>query len=125
MIWDFMLKYYEGCEIVYGVCCSRKIDIFFKCMIVLGFYCFMNKFGIKLIYNYVDFCLMNKRLFEEFVCYLEVNLFLRGIVFMIGFRLVEVLYDCKECFVGKMKYLLKKMLLFVFNGIILFSVVLI
>lgn len=82
----------------------------------------MNKLGIKLIYNHADFRLMNKRSLEELERYPESNLFLRGIVPMIGFKSAEVLYDRKERFDGKTKYPLKKMLSFAFNGITSFSV---
>ncbi|MGP9037690.1 glycosyltransferase family 2 protein [Bacillus stercoris] len=122
VIRDFMLKYHEGCEIVYGVRRSRKTDTFFKRTTALGFYRLMNKLGIKLIYNHADFRLMNNRSLEELERYPEANLFLRGIVPMIGFKSAEVLYDRKERFAGKTKYPLKKMLSFAFNGITSFSV---
>lgn len=75
VIRDFMLKYHEGREIVYGVRRSRKTDTFFKRTTALGFYRLMNKLGIKLIYNHADFRLMNKRSLEELERYPEANLF--------------------------------------------------
>ncbi|MCY8916932.1 glycosyltransferase family 2 protein [Bacillus atrophaeus] len=122
VIREFILKFHEGCEIVYGVRRSRKTDTFFKRTTALGFYRLMNKLGIQLIYNHADFRLMNKRSLEELGRYPEANLFLRGIVPMIGFRSAKVMYDRKERVSGETKYPLKKMLSFAFNGITSFSV---
>ncbi|MBJ7895770.1 glycosyltransferase family 2 protein [Bacillus atrophaeus] len=122
VIREFILKFHEGCEIVYGVRRSRKTDTFFKRTTALGFYRLMNKLGIQLIYNHADFRLMNKRSLEELGRYPEANLFLRGIVPMIGFRSAKVMYDRKERIAGETKYPLKKMLSFAFNGITSFSV---
>ncbi|MCG8395529.1 glycosyltransferase family 2 protein [Bacillus atrophaeus] len=122
VIREFILKFHEGCEIVYGVRRSRKTDTFFKRTTALGFYRLMNKLGIQLIYNHADFRLMNKRSLEELGRYPEANLFLRGIVPMIGFRSAKVMYDRKERVAGETKYPLKKMLSFAFNGITSFSV---
>ncbi|MED4804893.1 glycosyltransferase family 2 protein [Bacillus atrophaeus] len=122
VIREFILKFHEGCEIVYGVRRSRKTDTFFKRTTALGFYRLMNKLGIQLIYNHADFRLMNKRSLEELGRYPEANLFLRGIVPMIGFRSAKVMYDRKERVAGETKYPLKKMLSFAFSGITSFSV---
>ncbi|MCY8516329.1 glycosyltransferase family 2 protein [Bacillus atrophaeus] len=122
VIREFILKFHEGCEIVYGVRRSRKTDTFFKRTTALGFYRLMNKLGIQLIYNHADFRLMNKRSLEELGRYPEANLFLRGIVPMIGFKSAKVMYDRKERVAGETKYPLKKMLSFAFNGITSFSV---
>ncbi|ARW06420.1 glycosyltransferase family 2 protein [Bacillus atrophaeus] len=122
VIREFILKFHEGYEIVYGVRRSRKTDTFFKRTTALGFYRLMNKLGIQLIYNHADFRLMNKRSLEELGRYPEANLFLRGIVPMIGFRSEKVMYDRKERVAGETKYPLKKMLSFAFNGITSFSV---
>lgn len=122
VIREFILKFHEGCEIVYGVRRSRKTDTFFKRTTALGFYRLMNKLGIQLIYNHADFRLMNKRSLDELGRYPEANLFLRGIVPMIGFKSAKVMYDRKERVAGETKYPLKKMLSFAFNGITSFSV---
>lgn len=122
VIREFVLKYIEGHEIVYGVRRSRKTDTYFKRTTAQGFYKFMNKLGINLVYNHADFRLMSSRAVSELSRYKEANLFLRGIVPMIGFKTTEVLYDRKERFAGQTKYPLKKMLSFAFNGITSFSV---
>jgi polyisoprenyl-phosphate glycosyltransferase len=122
VIRDFILHYHEGYEIVYGVRRCRQTDTFFKRATALGFYRFMNKLGIKLVYNHADYRLMSKRALEELSRFKEANLFLRGIIPMIGFKSTEVMYDRKERFAGETKYPLKKMLSFAFDGITSFSV---
>ncbi|ALC82397.1 MULTISPECIES: glycosyltransferase family 2 protein [Bacillus] len=122
VIRDFIEKYKEGYEIVYGVRRSRQTDTFFKRTTALGYYSLMNKLGIQLIYNHADYRLMSKRALEELGRYREANLFLRGIVPMIGLRSTKVLYDRKERVAGETKYPLKKMLSFAFKGITSFSV---
>ncbi|WP_176586592.1 glycosyltransferase family 2 protein [Priestia megaterium] len=123
VIRSFLLKYHEGDEIVYGVRDSRETDTFFKRNTALCFYRLMQKLNINLIYNHADYRLMSKRAIEELSRYKEANLFLRGIVPLIGFKSSKVTYNRKERLAGETKYPLKKMISFAFNGITSFSVV--
>lgn len=108
VIREFVVKYWEGFDIVYGVRRSRETDTFFKRATAQGFYRLMKKIGIHLVYNHADFRLMSKRALEELSRYGEANVFLRGIVPLLGFRSTEVFYDRKERFAGESKYPLKK-----------------
>lgn len=119
---EFMLKYHEGYEIVYGVRQSRKTDTFFKRNTALGFYKLMKAMGVKITYNHADYRLMSRRALEQLERFKEVNLFLRGLIPLIGFRSTEVYYDRHERFAGESKYPLKKMLAFAFDGITSLSV---
>lgn len=119
---EFIEKFWEGADIVYGVRDKRETDTFFKRNTALGFYKFMGKIGIKLVPNHADFRLMSKRALEELFKYKESNLFLRGIVPRIGYKSAIVYYDRKERLAGESKYPLKKMLAFAFDGITSFSV---
>lgn len=114
---DFVKKYYEGCQIVYGVRKSRKKDSFFKRTTALGFYKLMNIMGVELVYNHADYRLMSRQAINELENYKEVNLFLRGIVPMIGFKTDIVEYDRGERFAGESKYPLGKMIYFALDGI--------
>jgi len=122
VIREFVKKYNEGYDIVYGVRSSREKDTFFKRTTAQGFYKFMHKLGIHLVYNHADFRLMSKRALDELSRFKEANLFLRGIVPLIGFRSTKVYYERKERQAGETKYPLKKMLSFAFDGITSFSV---
>ncbi|WP_027409318.1 glycosyltransferase family 2 protein [Anoxybacteroides tepidamans] len=122
VIREFIVKYWEGFDIVYGVRRSRETDTFFKRATAQGFYRFMRKIGIHLVYNHADFRLMSKRALDELSRYGEANVFLRGIVPLLGFRSTKVFYDRKERFAGESKYPLKKMLAFAFDGMTSFSV---
>ena len=120
---DSMLdKYYNGCDIVYGVRSSRKKDTFFKKHTAQGFYKFMKFMGVDIVYNHADYRLTSKRVLEHFADYKEVNLFLRGIFPLIGFKNDVVYYERAERFAGESKYPLKKMLNFAWDGITSFSV---
>lgn len=123
VIREFMVKYFEGYDIVYGVRKSRDTDTFFKRATAQGFYRFMNKMGVKVVYNHADYRLLSNRALEELSRYPEHNLFLRGIVSLIGLKSSNVYYDRKERFAGVSKYPLKKMLAFAFDGITSFSIV--
>ena len=123
IIRSFILKYHEGDEIVYGVRDSRETDTFFKRNTALCFYRVMQKLNINLIYNHADYRLMSKRAIEELSRYKEADLFLRGIVPLIGFKSSKVTYNRKERLAGETKYPLKKMVSFAFNGLTSFSVV--
>ncbi|QDZ84632.1 glycosyltransferase family 2 protein [Priestia megaterium] len=123
VIRSFLLKYHEGDEIVYGVRDSRETDTFFKRNTAVWFYRLMQKLNINLIYNHADYRLMSKRAIEELSRYKEADLFLRGIVPLIGFKSSNVTYNRKERLAGETKYPLKKMVSFAFNGLTSFSVV--
>lgn len=122
VIRTFMEKYWEGNDIVYGVRDSRDTDTYFKRTTALAFYRFMEKMGIKLVPNHADFRLMSKRAMDELLKYKETNIFLRGLVPLVGFATTKVYYDRKERLAGESKYPLKKMLAFAFDGITSFSV---
>ncbi len=119
---EMLKKYHDGNEIVYGVRSSRKKDSFFKRFTAQSFYEFMNLMGVDIIYNHADYRLTSKRVLDEFKNYKEVNLFLRGIFPLIGFKSDIVYYERNERFAGKSKYPLKKMLNFAWDGITSFSV---
>lgn len=120
---DEMLdKRQNGCEIVYGVRSSRKKDSFFKKTTAEFFYKFMNRMGVKVVYNHADYRLVSKRVLAEFSNFKEVNLFLRGIFPLIGFKSDIVYYERNERYAGESKYPLKKMLNFAWDGISSFSV---
>lgn len=119
---EFIAKYHEGYDIVYGVRDSRSTDTWFKRATAQGFYKLMTRMGVNIHYNHADFRLMSKRTLEELEKFQEVNLFLRGMVPLLGFPSTKVYYDRKERFAGESKYPLKKMLAFAFDGITSFSV---
>lgn len=122
VIRQFVEKFKEGYEIVYGVRRKRESDTFFKRKTAESFYKLMGKMGVNLVYNHADYRLMSKRALEQLERFDEVNLFLRGIVPLIGFSSTSVFYDRKERLAGETKYPLKKMISFAFNGITSFSV---
>lgn len=115
-------KYHEGFDVVYGVRNSRKTDTFFKRFTAQAYYKLLLFMGVDIVYNHADFRLMSKRVLKEMENYKEVNLFLRGIVPMIGFPSTNVYYERHERFAGESKYPLKKMLHFAFDGITSLSV---
>ena len=110
-------KYSEGCDIVYGVRSSRKKDTFFKRVTAEGFYRVMNFLGAETVFNHADYRLMSRRALDGLAEFREVNLFLRGIVPMIGYTVGTVEYERGERFAGESKYPLKKMLSFAMEGI--------
>ena len=114
-------KYYEGNQVVYGVRSARDTDTFFKRFTAEGFYKFMKVMGADVVYNHADFRLMSRRVLQELADFKEVNLFLRGMVPLIGFQSCSVYYERAERFAGESKYPLKKMLAFAINGITSFS----
>lgn len=119
---EFIIKFHEGYEVVYGVRQSRTSDTFFKRSTAQGFYKLMHSMGVNVIYNHADYRLMSKRVLENLAEFKEVNLFLRGLIPLIGFKSTEVYFDRSERFAGESKYPLKKMLSFAFDGITSFSV---
>ncbi|EES51204.1 MULTISPECIES: glycosyltransferase family 2 protein [Clostridium] len=118
----FVEEYYSGSDVVYGVRSSRKTDTFFKRTTALGFYKFMNALGVDVMYNHADYRLMSKRALDGLSQFKEVNLFLRGIVPLIGYKYSVVEYERHERFAGESKYPLKKMLAFALDGITSFSI---
>ena len=119
---QFVEKYYEGCDIVYGVRSARTTDTFFKRFTAEGFYKIINLMGGEVVFNHADYRLMSKRALEELANYKEVNLFLRGIVPMIGFKTDVVTYERHERLAGESKYPLKKMLALAVDGITSLSI---
>lgn len=112
----------ENCDIVYGVRSARKTDTFFKKHTAEGFYKLLSKMGVEVTYNHADYRLMSKRALEALDGFKEVNLFLRGIVPMIGYKSDIVYYERHERLAGESKYPLKKMLAFALEGITSLSV---
>lgn len=118
----FLIKYREGFDIVYGVRDKRETDTFFKRNTALIFYGVMSRLGVKTVPNHADFRLLSRRVLEEFVKYQEENIFLRGMIPLLGFKSTEVYYNRAERFAGESKYPLKKMLNFAIDGITSFSI---
>ncbi|HCA72074.1 MAG TPA: glycosyltransferase [Ruminococcaceae bacterium] len=119
---QFVQKFQEGCDIVYGVRKKRETDTWFKRTTAESFYKLLNRLGAEVVYNHADYRLMSKRALDALSEYKEVNLFLRGIVPLIGYRTDYVYYDRHERFAGESKYPLKKMVSFAMDGITSFSV---
>lgn len=113
----FVEEYRNGADIVYGVRSSREKDTFFKKNTALAFYKIMEKMGVDIVYNHADYRLMSKRALEGLAQFKEVNLFLRGLVPMIGYKTAVVEYNRDKRFAGESKYPLKKMLAFAIDGI--------
>ena len=114
-------EYLDGAEIVYAVRSARKKDSFFKRFTAESFYKFMSKMGVDIIYNHADFRLTSKRVLDSFSKYHEVNLFLRGIFPLIGYKSSIVYYERGEREKGESKYPLSKMVSFAWDGITSFS----
>lgn len=119
---EMVLKYKEGCDIVYGVRSSRKKDTAFKRGTAQGYYKLMALLGVDIVYNHADYRLMSRRALDALEQYGEVNLFLRGIVPQLGFQTGTVYYERGERFAGESKYPLKKMIAFALDGITSFSI---
>lgn len=119
---EMIKKYYDGNEVVYGVRSARKKDTLFKRVTAEGFYKFMQKMGVDIVFNHADYRLTSKRVLDEFSNFSEVNLFLRGMFPLIGFKSDVVYYERNERIAGESKYPLKKMLNFAWDGITSFSV---
>ena len=122
VIEEMIDKYHEGKDIVYGVRNDRTKDSWFKRTTAQGFYKVMDVMGVKTVYNHADFRLMSKRAVEHFSQYGETNLYLRGMMPLIGYETDCVYYERKERVAGESKYPLKKMLALAWNGITSFSV---
>ena len=115
-------KYNEGYDVVYGVRNSRETDTFFKRRTALAFYGLMGNLGVKLVPDSADYRLLSKRATESLLDFKERNLFLRGMVPLVGYDSAKVYYARKERFAGKSKYPLSKMLHFALDGITSFSI---
>lgn len=115
-------RYKSGCDVVYGVRSKRDTDTFFKRFTAEGFYKLLEKLGGEIVYNHADYRLMSNRALKSLLEYKEVNLFLRGIVPMVGFQSDIVEYERSERYAGESKYPLKKMLAFAFEGITSLSI---
>ena len=115
-------EYYDGCEIVYGVRNKRETDTIFKRCTAQGFYKFLNAMGAEVVYNHADYRLVSSRVLQEFANYKEVNLFLRGMFPLVGFKSTSVYYERHERIAGESHYPLRKMLALAFDGITSLSV---
>lgn len=118
----FVEQYYQGSDVVYGVRCSRDTDTFFKRTTALAFYKLMSSLGVDMVYNHADYRLMSKRALEGLNKFREVNLFLRGMVPLVGYKYSIVEYERHERFAGESKYPLKKMIAFALDGITSLSI---
>lgn len=114
--------YWEGCDVVYGVRSSRETDTFFKRTTAQGFYRLMNAMGAEVVYNHADYRLLSSRVLQEFSKFKEVNLFLRGMVPLVGFQSTMVEYARHERLAGESHYPLSKMLSLAVSGITSLSV---
>ena len=119
---EMLKKYNDGCDIVYGVRSARKKDTWFKRVTAESFYKFMKVLGVDIVYNHADYRLTSKRVLDAFADFKEVNLFLRGMFPLVGYKSDVVYYERNERFAGESKYPLKKMLNFAWDGVTSFSV---
>ena len=119
---DMVDAYLDGCEIVYGVRSSRATDSVFKRATAQGFYRLLNAMGAEVVYNHADYRLMSARALREFAKFKEVNLYLRGMVPLVGFKSTSVYYERHERLAGESHYPLKKMVALAFDGITSLSV---
>lgn len=122
VIAEMVRRYKEGYDIVYGVRKERKTDTWFKRETAQAFYRLMNMMGVKTVYNHADYRLMSKRALQQLARFRERNLFLRGLVPLIGYQTTCVYYNRSKRWAGESKYPLKKMLDFAIDGITSFSV---
>lgn len=114
---EMVEQYLKGNEVVYGVRSKRDTDTFFKRFTAEGFYKLLNAMGAEVIYNHADYRLMSARVLDEFAKFGEVNLFLRGMVPLVGFQSTTVYYERHERIAGESHYPLRKMLALAFDGI--------
>ena len=116
-MYGFLKEYGKGADVVYGVRSSRKTDTAFKRTTAQGFYKLMKKLGVDMVYNHADYRLLSKRALQALLSFGEVNMFLRGMVPMLGFNTAQVYYERGERVAGESKYPLKKMIAFAMEGI--------
>ena len=114
--------YLDGCEIVYGVRSNRDSDTFFKRFTAQSYYKFLKFMGVEAVYNHADYRLVSSRVLKEFADFKEVNLFLRGMFPLVGFKSTSVYYERRERMAGKSHYPFRKMLSLAFEGITSLSV---
>ena len=114
--------YLDGCEIVYGVRSKRDTDTFFKRATAQGFYKLLNVMGAEVVYNHADYRLVSSRVLHEFANFKEVNLYLRGMFPLVGFKSTSVYYERHERIAGESHYPLSKMLGLAFDGITSLSI---
>ena len=114
--------YLDGCEVVYGVRSKRETDTFFKRFTAESFYKLLNAMGAEVVFNHADYRLLSARVLQEFSKFKEVNLFLRGMVPLVGFKSTSVTYERHERIAGESHYPLSKMLALAFDGITSLSV---
>lgn len=114
--------YIDGCEVVYGVRSKRETDTFFKRFTAEGFYKLLNWMGAEVVFNHADYRLVSSKVLQEFANYKEVNIFLRGMFPLVGFKSTSVYYERHERIAGESHYPLKKMLGLAFDGITSLSV---
>lgn len=119
---EMLAKHAGGCDIVYGVRSGRKADTAFKRGTAQGYYKLLAALGVNIVYNHADYRLMSRRALEGLAGFREANLFLRGIVPLIGYKTATVEYSRGERFAGESKYPLRKMLSFALDGVTSFSV---
>ena len=119
---DMVDAYLDGCDIVYGVRSKRDTDTFFKRFTAESFYKLLNAMGAEVVFNHADYRLMSSRVLQEFANFKEVNLFLRGMVPLVGFKSTTVTYERHERIAGESHYPLSKMLALAFDGITSLSV---
>ncbi len=115
-------EYLNGCEVVYGVRSKRDTDTFFKRFTAEGFYKLLAAMGVEVVFNHADYRLISARVLKEFANFKEVNLYLRGMVPLVGFKSTSVYYERHERLAGESHYPLKKMLALAFDGITSLSV---
>lgn len=119
---EMVKAYLDGCEVVYGVRSSRQTDTFFKRTTAEGFYKLLNILGVEVVFNHADYRLLSARVLEEFARFDEVNLFLRGMVPLVGFKSTAVYYERAERLAGESHYPFRKMLALALDGITSLSV---
>lgn len=119
---DMVRAYLDGCDVVYGVRNDRETDSFFKRTTAQGFYRFLSAMGAEIVYNHADYRLISARALHELAKFKEVNLFLRGMVPLVGFKSTSVEYKRAERIAGKSKYPLRKMLALAGDGITSLSI---
>ena len=115
---EMVQKYLDGAEVVYGVRSRRDTDAFFKRFTAEGFYHLMNALGADIVFNHADYRLISARVLESFADYKEVNIFLRGMVPLVGFQSEQVFYERHERLAGESHYPLRKLLALAFDGIV-------
>ena len=120
-MYGFLEEFQNGADVVFGVRSSRERDTFFKRTTAQGFYRLMGRLGVEMVYNHADYRLLSRRALQALLSFGEVNMFLRGMVPLLGFKTAQVRYERGERVAGESKYPLKKMLAFAMEGITSFS----